>query len=389
MSQQVSLVIKNPAKSGDFKCNINLLETRVIDLKNKIESEYDNHPAPDHQKIIFAGKLLQDNSLLADVLQQHDITLPQTFHLIVRPQTDPDSNQPTPSSSQSTQPHSTQVPQVPPASGPFYQYGAQGAPGGMLGYGYGGYATYGGQAGFMGYGYPGNNQHYPYAHTPNSTQPTTNNNQFNNNNNNNQLFPMHMNPQFRQFLQYQQQQHQLHPYHPQVHSLQGQALHLQEQQQQQQQQQRQQQQQQQQQQPLPQQPLLAEEGGANRNNAAAGGNNNLSLLFKLAFLVLILSQGGDDSRIIVLCLAALLVYLYQTGHIRLLNRVNLFPQVQPQDLNPQAQGGFFRELTLILTSFVYSLFPTWQPPTPNPVPPIAPAPPGPQAVANAPPPAPQ
>jgi hypothetical protein len=39
-------------------------------MNNILESEYDNHPAPDHQKIIFAGKLLQDNGLLVDILQQ-------------------------------------------------------------------------------------------------------------------------------------------------------------------------------------------------------------------------------------------------------------------------------------------------------------------------------
>ena len=69
MTSTVCLVIKNPAQSADFRCKLSV-QARVADLKRMLEVEYANHPAPDHQKIIFAGKLLQDDCILADLLQQ-------------------------------------------------------------------------------------------------------------------------------------------------------------------------------------------------------------------------------------------------------------------------------------------------------------------------------
>lgn len=139
MPPLVNVVLKNPARNGDFKLQIGLQES-VIDLKRRLTAEYDNNPAPDQQKIIFAGKLLQDDSILADVLQQvsphslffhlicfliflqHDTTLPQTFHIIVRPRESSNSTQQPNLSPSQPNPQLPQQPPTFPNMGSFYQY---------------------------------------------------------------------------------------------------------------------------------------------------------------------------------------------------------------------------------------------------------------------------
>jgi len=107
---------------------------------------------------------------------------------------------------------------------------------------------------------------------------------------------------------------------------------------------------------------------------------NFSLLIKLAFLVLILSQGAGMSKLILFTVAALVIYLYQTG------RLPRFGANPPEPVRPDAphgaptpvvdannnvrpRNGLVEEVKDIIFPFVYSLFPGWQPPVavnPNP-----------------------
>jgi len=83
---KVSLVIKNPGnQSIDFRTEIELSKT-VGDLKQLIAQQYPNNPAPQAQRLIFSGKLLEDSNVLTDLLKQHDTSFPQTFHLVVKTQ---------------------------------------------------------------------------------------------------------------------------------------------------------------------------------------------------------------------------------------------------------------------------------------------------------------
>lgn len=65
----MQIVVKNPAVQGSFQCQLGV-NKRVKDLKSLLHQNYDSRPEPSQQKLIFAGKLLQDESVLKDVLQQ-------------------------------------------------------------------------------------------------------------------------------------------------------------------------------------------------------------------------------------------------------------------------------------------------------------------------------
>ena len=44
--------------------------TRVLDVKRLLHEKHPEHPTPSEQRLIFAGKLLVDDSLTSDVLKQ-------------------------------------------------------------------------------------------------------------------------------------------------------------------------------------------------------------------------------------------------------------------------------------------------------------------------------
>jgi len=94
----VNLVIKNPSSTAtDFKVTMEPQQT-VFELKLRLQEQYPTKPNPDQQKLIFAGRLLKNESTLSEVLSQYDINATQTFHLVVSKQTPiPNPTQSTPS----------------------------------------------------------------------------------------------------------------------------------------------------------------------------------------------------------------------------------------------------------------------------------------------------
>jgi len=102
---------------------------------------------------------------------------------------------------------------------------------------------------------------------------------------------------------------------------------------------------------------------------------NFSLLIKLGFLVFILSQGAGMSKLILFTIAALVIYLYQTGRLPRFGNQN--PNPNPDPVRPTApmgapmegpapdirqRKGLIDEVKDIIFPFVYSLFPGWKPP---------------------------
>ena len=72
-AEQVSgadLVIRSPSlrAGADFRCRVPLHAT-VNDIKLQLCREHPEHPQPAEQRLIFAGKLLSDEKIAADVLR--------------------------------------------------------------------------------------------------------------------------------------------------------------------------------------------------------------------------------------------------------------------------------------------------------------------------------
>ena len=68
----VQVVVKTPSSTEqDFRLEVSLAGTKVRDVKLLLQEQHPEHPAPDTQRLIFAGKLLTDDAPLdSDVLKQ-------------------------------------------------------------------------------------------------------------------------------------------------------------------------------------------------------------------------------------------------------------------------------------------------------------------------------
>lgn len=56
----------------------------MFDVKKKIEAEYETNPGPDSQKLVYSGKLLQDDQRLSEFLRFEDECSVFTIHLVCR-----------------------------------------------------------------------------------------------------------------------------------------------------------------------------------------------------------------------------------------------------------------------------------------------------------------
>jgi len=80
------LNIKSPTSDED-KCLSTSLDSTVKDVKCQIEKEWDSHPSPKDQRLVYAGKMLENNSILREVLRLEDARDENdafTIHLICR-----------------------------------------------------------------------------------------------------------------------------------------------------------------------------------------------------------------------------------------------------------------------------------------------------------------
>ena len=69
---EVKITVKNPSSQyPDFPIDVTVNNhIKVIDLKKIIEKDYPSNPPANLQKLIFYGKVLQDDALLKDLFDQ-------------------------------------------------------------------------------------------------------------------------------------------------------------------------------------------------------------------------------------------------------------------------------------------------------------------------------
>eukprot|EP01112_Ceratiomyxa_fruticulosa_P000941 TRINITY_DN1088_c0_g1_i1.p1 TRINITY_DN1088_c0_g1~~TRINITY_DN1088_c0_g1_i1.p1 ORF type:complete len:356 (+),score=109.09 TRINITY_DN1088_c0_g1_i1:202-1269(+) len=339
-NNKVQLVIKNPTTVGDHRLEFPLSST-VGELKNQLYAEYTNNPLPSTQKLIFAGRLLQDNSTLDDVFKQHDITVPQTLHLVVRstPATPTPSN-PAPNPNANPQNAQENPPNVPPPfNNPPNPHGAFQfpLPPGFQPFGQGFGPAFNPQV------VPQHGYYYPPQFAPQN------------------FIPFNANPAFQNFP------HQGFNFpRPQNQNQQPQNVNPNLQQPQQQQQ---------------------AQNANNNNNNNNGEGQGFGLLIKLGVLVLIFSQSLASKRTAILTVLALLYFLYHTGRLRIFFRVRTIPNPALNNNNNNANNnnndnnnennagpnavegqqqqrvspGFVGEVVNFVVPFFMSLFPTYRP----------------------------
>ena len=87
----VKINVKSPTSTDDQTLTTTL-ESSVSDLKRQIEVEWPQHPRPQDQRLVYAGKLLEDAAILKDVLRLSDARDENdafTVHLVCRMTTPP------------------------------------------------------------------------------------------------------------------------------------------------------------------------------------------------------------------------------------------------------------------------------------------------------------
>ena len=92
----VALVIKSPTSEAEAPLRLSVsLDGTVGDIKERLTETHPDHPPPKDQRLIFAGKILTDNSRTADILKQVNqqcspvsalsLAWPGCFHMFVTP----------------------------------------------------------------------------------------------------------------------------------------------------------------------------------------------------------------------------------------------------------------------------------------------------------------
>ncbi len=109
----LSILVKSPTDApGTPDLALEFPRTaKVQDVKMALESAHPRHPSPSSQRLIHAGKLLQDNAALVDVLTG---TTPQVVHLVTPPTQAPTTATPAAASPLTTeQPPATPTTDIP------------------------------------------------------------------------------------------------------------------------------------------------------------------------------------------------------------------------------------------------------------------------------------
>ena len=77
--EEVHLIIKSPSSEMDAPLRLSVsLHGTVGDIKECLMKQHPEHPHPSEQRLIFAGKLLADHFITADVLRQVGCSLRRT-----------------------------------------------------------------------------------------------------------------------------------------------------------------------------------------------------------------------------------------------------------------------------------------------------------------------
>ena len=82
----VKINIRSPTSTDDQTLHCDL-EHRVLDLKVQIQTKWPSHPRPKDQRLVYAGKLLEDDAILKNVLRLDDARDENdafTVHLVCR-----------------------------------------------------------------------------------------------------------------------------------------------------------------------------------------------------------------------------------------------------------------------------------------------------------------
>jgi len=80
--ESVRLVIRSPMlKKGDLKLQVPL-EASVAQIKSQIAEMLEEPTLPAEQRLIYAGRLLADNTCARELLKQHDLKEQHVFHLM-------------------------------------------------------------------------------------------------------------------------------------------------------------------------------------------------------------------------------------------------------------------------------------------------------------------
>ncbi|KAG4101841.1 hypothetical protein H8356DRAFT_1652639 [Neocallimastix lanati (nom. inval.)] len=83
-SNRIPLIIRCPFTTTDLNILIDASHN-VLHLKKKIYKEFPSNPKPSDQRLIFGGRIIQNNEILQDVLKRQllDLSTPPIIHLII------------------------------------------------------------------------------------------------------------------------------------------------------------------------------------------------------------------------------------------------------------------------------------------------------------------
>ncbi|KAI8877803.1 hypothetical protein K501DRAFT_326361 [Backusella circina FSU 941] len=123
--------IRSPSLNQTLDVNLDLNST-VWNLKQEIQQKHPQHPLPSNQRIIFSGKLLENDDSLDSILKKLEDSVVPIFHLVVKPSLlssrqkaveakTMSSSQSTSSSTPSIQARASTTPLYPPALPGGYQ----------------------------------------------------------------------------------------------------------------------------------------------------------------------------------------------------------------------------------------------------------------------------
>jgi len=83
-SKKIPLTIRCPFTTQDLNLYIDP-DSNVLHLKRKICKEFPSNPKPSDQRLIYGGRIIENNEILSDVLKRQlsDLSTPPIIHLII------------------------------------------------------------------------------------------------------------------------------------------------------------------------------------------------------------------------------------------------------------------------------------------------------------------